>query len=87
MIRSIFLITEYGGENDNPWQRTREFGFLTYEEAENKLLKNGWTKCVTWNGTSVSCDNPNYDGSYLSPYFARINEHKFYDKNFEKENL
>ena len=81
MIRSIFLITEYG----DSWEITREFGFLTYEEAENKLLKKGWTKCVTWNGTNVSYDNPNYRGSYGSTVFARIHEYKFYDKNFEKE--
>lgn len=87
MIRSIFLITEYGGEYDSSWEHTREFGFLTYEEAENKLLKKGWKKCVTWNGTNVSYDNPNHNNSYLSPYFAIIHEHKFYDKNFGKEKV
>ena len=73
MIRSIFLITEYS----DSWEHTRKFGFLTYEEAENKLLKKGWPKCVTWNGTNVSYDNPNYRGSYGSTVFARIHEHKF----------
>lgn len=84
MVRSIFLITEYGGEYEDSWERTRNFGFLTFEEAEQQLLKKGWKKQVYWNGTNISYENPYPDHWSYSPYYARIHEHKFYDKEATK---
>jgi hypothetical protein len=82
MVRSIFLITEYGGVYEDSWEHTRNFGFLTYEEAEKQLLKKGWKKQRFLN--DYTYENPQsqireFNDSY-EPYFARINEHKFYDR-------
>ena len=81
MIRSIFLITEYGGEYEDSWERTREFMFLTFEEAENQLLKKGWKKderggWITYQ--NPSSPNREYTNSYAA-YYAKIYEHRFYD--------
>jgi len=81
MVRSIFLITEYGGIYEDSWERTREFVFLTHAEAEQQLLKKGWKKQLSMG--SVSYEYPyrhdrNFNDYYES-YFARIIEHKFYE--------
>ena len=81
MVRSIFLITEYGGEYEDSWQNVREFGFLTYKEAERQLTEAGWKKKTSsgW----LTYENPlwkEWSSNSFTPSFADINEHKFYDK-------